>query len=209
MAGSELRTRRGAGSEKAESIVAAAQSLFLEDGYATTSMDAIALKSGVSKPTLYSHFQSKEGLFAGVMCRMCEEIGFDAYDGVETEGPPEVVLKSLATDMCRRLIQSEQGRALLRTVICEAPAFPELGRVAWQTGPRWGREMLADYLAGLDGQGEVNVPDPVLAAGMFFGMVTGPFLMPVLFGAEDPPSDAVLSEILDTIVATFLKGIAI
>ncbi len=196
-------------SEKAEQIVSAAQSLFLEDGYAATSMDAIAHESGVSKPTVYSHFQSKEGLFAGVMCRMCEDIGFDAFDGVETDGPPAVVLKAVATDMCRRLVVSEQGRALLRTVICEAPAFPELGRVAWETGPRYGREMVADYLAGLDGQGEVDVPDPVLAAGMFFGMVTGPFLIPVLLGTEPPPSEAVLSETLEKIVATFLKGVSV
>ncbi len=203
-----MRTPRGAASKKAELIVEAAQTLFLEDGYAATSMDAIALLSGVSKPTVYSHFQSKEGLFAGVMCRMCEDMGSQDYCGVEIDGPPDVVLKSVATAMCRRLVQSEQGRALLRTVICEAPTFPELGQVAWETGPRMGREMLADYLAGLDGQGEVNVPDPVLAAGIFFGMVTGPFLIPVLLGAEEPPSDGALSDILDTVVATFLKGIS-
>ncbi len=208
MAGSDRKTS-GQVSEKAEQIVCAARALFLADGFAATSMDAVAHESGVSKPTVYSHFQSKEGLFAGVIQRMCDEIAHDNFDGVPTDGPPAAVLKSVAQHICRYMVVSDQGRALLRTVICEVPTFPDLGRITWETGPQRAREMIAAYLAGLDAQGEAHVPDPLLAAGVFFGMVTGPFLIPVLLGAEKPPGKKELDGILDSIVEMFLKGIAV
>ena len=58
---------------KQELIVSAARKLFLSASYDVISMDAIAAEAGVSKATVYSHFQNKEALFAGVMNKMCEE----------------------------------------------------------------------------------------------------------------------------------------
>ena len=52
---------------KRDLIVEAARKLFLEAGYGTTSMDALAAKAGVSKPTIYSYFANKEALFGAVM----------------------------------------------------------------------------------------------------------------------------------------------
>ena len=44
-----------------------AQRLFVESGFAGTSMDAIAAAAQVSKPTLYRYYQNKEALFADVL----------------------------------------------------------------------------------------------------------------------------------------------
>jgi TetR/AcrR family transcriptional repressor of mexJK operon len=41
--------------------------LFLEQGYAATSMDAVASKAGVTKQTVYRYYPSKEELFTTVM----------------------------------------------------------------------------------------------------------------------------------------------
>ena len=48
---------------KRRQIIDAAGDLFLGMGYGTTSVDAIAAKAGVSKRTVYAHFDSKEALF--------------------------------------------------------------------------------------------------------------------------------------------------
>jgi AcrR family transcriptional regulator len=55
---------------KQEAILQGAVRLFLRSGYAGTSMDRVAAEAGVSKQTIYSHFQDKEGLFQALMERM-------------------------------------------------------------------------------------------------------------------------------------------
>ncbi len=44
-------------------IISSAQDVFIEKGYAATSMDDLRLRADVSKGTLYYHFTNKEGLF--------------------------------------------------------------------------------------------------------------------------------------------------
>jgi TetR/AcrR family transcriptional repressor of mexJK operon len=53
--------------QKQATIVQAALDLFLEQGYAATSMDAVASQSGVTKQTVYRYYPSKEELFTAVM----------------------------------------------------------------------------------------------------------------------------------------------
>jgi len=53
--------------EKTEAILDGAMREFLTHGYAATSMDRVAAAAGVSKATVYSHFQDKEGLFAALI----------------------------------------------------------------------------------------------------------------------------------------------
>ena len=53
--------------QKQATIVQAALDLFLEQGYAATSMDAVANHAGVTKQTVYRYYSSKEELFTAVM----------------------------------------------------------------------------------------------------------------------------------------------
>lgn len=52
---------------KRQAILDAAKILFLSHGYANTSMDAVASEAGVSKLTVYSHFNDKETLFSAAV----------------------------------------------------------------------------------------------------------------------------------------------
>jgi AcrR family transcriptional regulator len=45
-----------------DKIVEAASSLFFEQGYQATTIDHVVERSGVSRPTLYAHFKTKEEL---------------------------------------------------------------------------------------------------------------------------------------------------
>ena len=53
--------------QKQATVVQAALDLFLEQGYAATSMDAVASQAGVTKQTVYRYYPSKEELFTAVM----------------------------------------------------------------------------------------------------------------------------------------------
>lgn len=60
--------------EVRKKIVEAAFSLFLDNGYHGTTMDAIAERLGVTKPALYQYFPGKEDLFAAVAERSRQEL---------------------------------------------------------------------------------------------------------------------------------------
>jgi len=56
-------------------ILQQARRLFMQRGYADVSVGEVAEAVGVTKPTLYYHFQSKEGLYTAVLCDLMREIG--------------------------------------------------------------------------------------------------------------------------------------
>ena len=61
------RGRRPGTSSARDDILGAARVLFAERGYAATSVREIAEAVGVTKPTLYYHFGSKDGLFTALV----------------------------------------------------------------------------------------------------------------------------------------------
>src|ERR1700755_3264220 len=75
--------------EKTEAILEAAGQLFREQGYGAVSMDQIAREAGVSKATVYAHFESKDELFgavvADVSARRFHDFSVEALDPVDIE----------------------------------------------------------------------------------------------------------------------------
>jgi AcrR family transcriptional regulator len=59
--------RRLPASERREQILAAARRIFARAGYEQTSLDEIAAATGVTKPILYRHYQSKHDLYLAVL----------------------------------------------------------------------------------------------------------------------------------------------
>ena len=54
-----------------EQLIAVAEQLFLQHGFANTSVNAIVREAGGSLATLYAEFGSKEALFESVLERAC------------------------------------------------------------------------------------------------------------------------------------------
>ena len=55
-------------------LVDAARELFARDGYADTSLDAVAAEARVTKGAVYHHFQGKQQLFEAVLAREVERL---------------------------------------------------------------------------------------------------------------------------------------
>jgi AcrR family transcriptional regulator len=74
-----------------DGILDAAIDLFIESGFETVPMDAIALRAGVAKGTLYYHFKSKEGIVDAIVERFVvgAEAAFEAIVGDAALGPLE------------------------------------------------------------------------------------------------------------------------
>jgi TetR/AcrR family transcriptional regulator, mexJK operon transcriptional repressor len=191
--------------EKAESILAAAQRTFLASGFGAVSMDAIAREAGASKATLYAYFSSKEELFGAVVAREGERYfrGFSAH-----ELDPQDVEKSL-TEIARRfleLVLSPDAIAVNRITIAEAVRFPQLGEVFWRAGPEQTRTQIEAFLRRADEAGTLSVADPKLAAGQFISLMRGDWHLRQLLRLDAPLKPAELRAAARGAVATFLRA---
>lgn len=60
--------------ERQEQLLDVAEQVFAELGYSATTMAEVAERAGVTKPVLYHHFASKEGLAAACIVRARREL---------------------------------------------------------------------------------------------------------------------------------------
>jgi AcrR family transcriptional regulator len=76
-------------SPSGERVLAVATEVFYQEGIRSTSMDAVVARSGVSKPTVYAQFGSKDELVAAVLRRRYEQRreALEQFLG-ELAGPP-------------------------------------------------------------------------------------------------------------------------
>ena len=114
-------------------ILSIAHQGFLDNGYAATSMSAIADQLGGSKTTLWSYFASKEELFNAVVEDLVAKFQADLRDVLDVERFSVAALRRLLVRLCIRLM-TPSSIALTRLVIGEAGRFPEVGEVFYRNG---------------------------------------------------------------------------
>lgn len=61
--------------ERRKQLLAAAQDVFVANGYHATGMDDIAVRAGVSKPVLYQHFPGKLELYLALLDAQADALG--------------------------------------------------------------------------------------------------------------------------------------
>lgn len=70
-----------------DEILLAAHGLLAERGYAAMSMEELAGRVGVSKPTLYAHFPAKEDLVAALAAQLLDAI-LARFSAADQDGSP-------------------------------------------------------------------------------------------------------------------------
>lgn len=101
------------GGETVDRILAAAAALFAEGGYDGTSMNAIAVRAGVSKANLFHHFGSKKELYLAVVRTACRDAERLETLGGEHAGPFPARLTAYATDMLADMLANKQVHRLI------------------------------------------------------------------------------------------------
>lgn len=79
-----MPTRRLTGSERRAQILDSGRHVFAERAFELASMDDIARRAGISKPIVYEHFGSKEGLYAAIVEREMEDLVARVSRGLTT-----------------------------------------------------------------------------------------------------------------------------
>ena len=173
--------------EKRAAILEAAKDLFTVRGYAGVSMDAIAQAAGVSKLTVYNHFEDKETLFLAAVRAKCEaQLPHEIFEN-PAPGPVRDQLLGIARAFVA-LMSSEEAVQLHRTLITEGRADPALPKLFYEAGPRRTIEELATFLTARNRDGVLDVPDVHRAAAHFFNLLKGELHMRLLIGFGDAPT---------------------
>jgi TetR/AcrR family transcriptional regulator of autoinduction and epiphytic fitness len=187
--------------EKTNAILDGAMQEFLANGYAATSMDKVAAAAGISKATVYSHFQDKEGLFTALVQRLaCQKELFSLEKLQSVQDDPASFLKRFASGMLDNVAADPQTIAFLRIIIGESGRFPELARAFVQNIEKPALELLSQYFAS---HPELQIPDPEVAARMFVGtLVHFVLLRDVLHSGDIVPMerDRLLDNLLHVII---------
>lgn len=175
----------GSSNSKREQILQGAMQVFLKQGYAKTSMDRVAAVAGVSKQTIYSHFQDKEGLFVALIERVTIRSFLCEFQN-PFQGEPEIVLRRIAEKFLAKM-DDQEYIAFFRLVIAESARFPELAQLYTRTVVQFGFRNLSAYF---EAQPELNIADSEATARIFLGsLVAFVLAQEVLHGKHTMPME--------------------
>ena len=120
-------TRRRRKAERPQEILEAAFAEFSRNGYATTTLDQIAERAGVTKGTIYVYFDNKEHLFIS-MVRELMKVTLDTVQDMfkRHEGSTADLLRAQFSFIYHNIVEDRRRREVVRMLIAEAPRFPEL-----------------------------------------------------------------------------------
>src|SRR3981081_958836 len=114
--------------ETRQVIYEAARHAFAGDGYAATSMEAVARRAGVSTRTLYRLIPNKASLFEGMVSdrldRFVSSVNLQAVDHAEIEQALYAALMA-----CAELTLDEETIALQRMLLQEAGKFSDAAAI--------------------------------------------------------------------------------
>ncbi len=181
---SPTRPGRPKSEEKRASIREAAAHLFMSEGFERTSMDGIANAAGVSKQTIYSHFNNKDELFRS--CVMTKTQEYELL--VESDQYPVLDdgLRAMA-DRYLRLMSDDTAVAMWRLMVGEANIHPNVAKMFHETGPGASRGSLMAYLQ--EHRDELQADNFAEAASVFISLVAGQFQNDIMLGVRSGVSD--------------------
>ncbi|HMU86891.1 MAG TPA: TetR/AcrR family transcriptional regulator [Agitococcus sp.] len=158
------KTHRG--EQRREALLKAARLIFLEKGFAGTSLDDVIKITGGSKASVYKYFGNKDGLFAAMFAERCQVFlaHLDIPQGLSDN------LEHTLTQFAQRVLESAidvERIALIRALATEADRFPQLAEMAYNTGPKYVLDLLASLIKRHHDAGLLVCPRPDIAAMQF------------------------------------------
>ena len=192
--------------EKTEKILEAAGQLIREQGYGAVSMDQIARDAGVSKATVYAHFESKERLFAAIIDHGCATYLEGIVPAVQQLDDMREALTRIARSI-ENFLLAPKTLGIYRVIIAEGPRFPELAQAFVQNGPLPFLKLLTEFFDCANKRGLLDVPNTRLAAHQLTWLVRGPLYMRRILNL-DLPSEPGVDDVIAGAVEMMMRAYA-
>lgn len=186
------------------SFVQAAGKLFIEHGFGTVTMEAIAAEAGASKVTLYSYFPNKDELFGA----FATEAGKGVIETLETsreEAGLQATLQRLGMAYLN-LVTRPEVINLNRLVIGEAGRYPQLSRIFYENGPRQTLISICNVLDNLMQRGLLRQAE-LRRTGLYFKALCEAGLVErQLWGLDQQLAEETRREAVDAAIEAFLPA---
>jgi TetR/AcrR family transcriptional repressor of mexJK operon len=182
-------------------VMEVATELFIERGYAATSLVDIAKSAGVATRTLYQHFGDKEAIFREVI--YARDVGNALHRPIVEEDDTLFSALRRACDYVYAVTYQEKSIGLMRLMIAESTRFPEfMSSIATSIFARFRRNIEKVFIA-LETAGLVPREDHARSAELFADLAQGshPIMVYTNWDAQPPSSDD-----LDERVDLFILG---
>ncbi len=186
-------------------ILDAAKELFVRNGYASTSMDAVAAEAGVSKLTVYSHFTDKETLFSAAVVARCEEQMPALFDELNRDLPAQTLLLNVARGF-QTLINSPESIELHRLMVTLGTQDPKLSQIFFEAGPQRILLETERLLSRLQQTGQLRVDSAGNAAEHFLSLIKGVCNFRLLVGCGEMPDAATAEAHVQEVVGLFMRA---
>lgn len=189
-------------------LLQAATEVFLDKGFDSTTMDDVATRAAVSKPTVYKYFSDKERLFAEIVRATTGEIDDLVRVVAETMSTQRVLedgLAELARQFIAALMQPRVLR-LRRLIMANAERFPDVGRSWYEQGFERVLNTLATSFKSLAERNLLHGNDPLLAANHFVGLLLWIPVNKAMFTGEYRSDPEELERLALRAVRAFLEG---
>lgn len=184
-------------------ILDAALSVFAKSGYSGALMDEIAAQAGLSKPTLYQYFASKEALFAALLLQERDQM-LAAFDH-----PGHAGLVAELLDFSWHYadtVMRPEFLSLARLIIGEAVRFPDIGRAYQASGPDRVLSGIVAYMTRQRDAGLLAFADAELAAEDLWGLILSAPRNRALHIPDALPDRAQLARYINNGLAVFLRA---
>lgn len=185
-------------------LIQSALELFTAQGVSATTTRQIAEKAEVNEVTLFRHFGNKHGLLLSVL----EESAAFKNLGeslVQRATPPGDICQALKDYASDSLLALERMPELVRSVVGEAKQYPMENRRALGRGLTEANRYVAQYLAAVIQQGDLNTYLPAeKLASLLNGMILGYAV--IEFTSEFHQLWEDRNDFLENLVELFLHG---
>jgi AcrR family transcriptional regulator len=144
------------GTLKKRQILDGAREVFLLKGYAGASMEEITAQAGVSKGSIYHHFDSKDELFRSLIRAEAEQIARVMPAPDPTDPDSVSALRPIGIAVLE-VLDSPTTIATLRLIIGALSRFPHLGEAFLQESLGQTVERITAYLDALTAAGSLRI----------------------------------------------------
>lgn len=172
------RPTKSAAIERDQRLIEVATRLFLDRGFDATSLDAVAEAARVSKPTVYSRYGDKRGLFAAVLRREISRwlAPLSAAAEMQLGSPSDISVEQRLLEIGREMLMFTCGPdalAFSRMMTSQAMNFPDIAKLGREEGWLKAVATTARFFDHLVAQGALDIEDTGIAAEVFLDVVVG------------------------------------
>lgn len=182
-------------------ILNAAETLFFQQGFEHTSMDQVASLAGVSKRTVYNHFENKDVLFQAILVFMFEKVRKDNAVLFNSDKPVNEQLTQIAEQEVA-LLTSKEFLKVAKVAFMQMLQQPDLAKSLANNSMGCMQDLVA-FLEQATLAQKLQVEDAEFAAKQFVYQLKSLIFYPLLYGFEQQDSKA-NAEVIRQTVKMFL-----